>query len=231
MNKKERLNEAYNYLRQIGLAHTQKDVAEKMQSTPPNVSSAMKGVEAVLTDSFLRRFNAAFGNVFSLDWLMTGNGEMLADSKNLVTDMVTIQNDDVIMIPVFNLDARGGFDANYYVDTPESVVDRMPFSRSIAMDGDCVIPVYGDSMSPKYPSGSFILIRCVELWREYIEYGAAYVLELVDERRLIKNIRKSAVQGCFLLESVNPLYEPSDIAKDMIQKVFRVLMCVRRESL
>ena len=230
MDKKERFSEAYNYLRQIGLAHTQKDVAEKMQSTPPNVSSAMKGVEAVLTDSFLRRFNAAYGNIFSVDWLINGNGEML-DSKNLATDLVTIQNDDVIMIPVINLDARGGFDANYYVDTPESVVERMPFSRSIAMDGDCVIPVYGDSMSPKYPSGSFILIRCVELWREYIEYGAAYVLELVDERRLIKNIRKSTIPDYFLLESVNPAYEPSDIAMDMIKKVFRVLMCVRRESI
>lgn len=230
MDKKERFSEAYNYLRQIGLAHTQKDVAERMHSTPPNVSSAMKGVEAVLTDSFLRRFNAAYGNIFSVDWLITGNGEML-DSKNLVTDLVTIQNDDVIMIPVINLDARGGFDANYYVDTPESVVERMPFSRSIAMDGDCVIPVYGDSMSPKYPSGSFILIRCVELWREYIEYGAAYVLELVDERRLIKNIRKSTIPDYFLLESVNPAYEPSDIARDMIKKVFRVLMCVRRESI
>ena len=229
MNKKERFSEAYNYLRQIGLAHTQKDVAEKMQSTPPNVSSAMKGVEAVLTDSFLRRFNAAYGNIFSVDWLINGNGEML-DSKNLVT-LATNQNDDVIMIPVINLDARGGFDANYYVDTPESVVERMPFSRSIAMDGDCVIPVYGDSMSPKYPSGSFILIRCVELWREYIEYGAAYVLELVDERRLIKNIRKSTIPDYFLLESVNPAYEPSDIARDMIKKVFRVLMCVRRESI
>lgn len=193
--------------------------------TGQRVYDIMSGKTKSISIGMVDKITSCFPNI-NKAWLLTGDGSMLLDDTSALAT-----HDDVIMIPVINLDARGGFDANYYVDTPESIVDRMPFSRTIAKDGDCVIPVYGDSMSPKYPSGSFILIRYVELWREYIEYGAAYVLELVDERRLIKNIRKSAIQGHFLLESVNPLYESSDIAIDMIHKVFRVLMCVRRESL
>lgn len=81
MDKKERLNTAFKYLRNQGFAETQKEVAEKMGSTAPNVSSAMRGVDTVLTDKFLLRFNAAFGNIFSDSWLTTGEGEMLVGNS------------------------------------------------------------------------------------------------------------------------------------------------------
>lgn len=81
MDRKERFQKAYNYLRSKGIIHTQEEVANRMQSTASNVSKAMKGVENVLTDSFLRRFNDAFGNVFSLQWLILGEGEMMIDGN------------------------------------------------------------------------------------------------------------------------------------------------------
>lgn len=86
MNKKERFNEAFRFLRGKGFVQTQKDVAEKMGSTAPNVSSALKGVESVLTENFLRRFNSAFDGVFSDDWLISGEGEMLSP---LISQTVT----------------------------------------------------------------------------------------------------------------------------------------------
>lgn len=76
MNKKERFKEAYEYLRTKGIVRTQKDVAVKMKSSSQNVSSALNGAEAVLTDRFLMRFGDAFG--ISIEWLLTGSGEMLA---------------------------------------------------------------------------------------------------------------------------------------------------------
>lgn len=137
---------------------------------------------------------------------------------------------DVLLVPVVNLDARGGFGTNEVIE-PEYVIEQMPFSRSIAKEGDFVIPVYGDSMHPKYPSGSYVLIRNVPLWREYLELGAAYVLDLVDDRRLIKNVLRSSMDDSYRLESVNPKYEPTDIPKRLIRNVFRVLMSVRRETM
>ncbi len=77
MNKKERFNTAVNYLKERGLVHTQKDVASMMGTTSPNVSSALKGVESVLTDNFLRRFYVAFEQVFNEAWILSGEGEML----------------------------------------------------------------------------------------------------------------------------------------------------------
>lgn len=46
-----------------------------MGASEPNVSSAFKGVEKVLTDKFLNRFARTYG--ISLDWLLTGQGEMI----------------------------------------------------------------------------------------------------------------------------------------------------------
>lgn len=161
------------------------------------------------------------------DWILYGNGEMLDESRSQMQG----NSDNVIMIPVINLDARGGFLSNEETNCAEYVESFMPFSKDIARDGDVVIPIFGDSMAPKYPSGSCVLIRRVVLWMEYLEYGAAYVLDLVDDRRIIKNVQKAGRKDYYLLESVNPKYDPTEISKNMIRNVFRVLMSVRRESI
>lgn len=161
----------------------------------------------------------------NLDWLVRGIGDM----RNTGVEHVH-KNEDVIMIPVISLDARGGFLPND-VSGSEYVDSFMPFSKEIAREGDFVIPIFGDSMAPKYPSGSCVLIRKVVLWMEYIEYGAAYVLDLVDDRRIIKNVQKSDKKDYYLLESVNPKYDPAEIPKNMIRNVFRVLVSVRRETI
>ena len=75
-----RLQSAYGELLKRKLASTKKDIAEKMGASAPNVSSAFNGDPRVLTDRFLSRFNAAFDNLFNLDWLLTGDGEMLKDT-------------------------------------------------------------------------------------------------------------------------------------------------------
>lgn len=77
MTRKERINQAFTYLKNKGIVHTQKDIAITMKASTSNVSSALSGVETVLTDNFLNRFNKAFNNVFNEEWLITGNGEML----------------------------------------------------------------------------------------------------------------------------------------------------------
>lgn len=76
-----RLNKGFEYLRNIGMVHTQADVAKAMGASRPNVSSALKGDEKVLTDKFLKRFANAF-DVLSQDWLLTGEGPMLTSDMS-----------------------------------------------------------------------------------------------------------------------------------------------------
>lgn len=85
MNKKERIIEAYNYLKSTGYLHTQKQLAEKMSATEGNVSRAFKGDEKVLTDSFIIRFSQAFPGTFNVEWLLKGDGDMLINHSTFQT--------------------------------------------------------------------------------------------------------------------------------------------------
>ena len=160
-------------------------------------------------------------------WLLTGEGEML---NNNPTEPPP-EDADTILIPVRNPDSRGGFDFNEEVGTPTYTTGYLPFPTSIARQGDVVIPIYGDSMEPTYKSGSMVLIREVELWREYLELGCAYVIGLVDDRRVIKTVMAGSDAEHFKLVSINPSFQPQEISKDIIRSVWRVIASVRREAL
>lgn len=163
------------------------------------------------------------------DWFIKGIGEML-----LATSPPTEpppEKGDTILIPVVNLDGRGGMAYNEEVETETYTTGQLPFPTSIARQGDVVIPIYGDSMEPAYKSGSMVLIREVELWREYLELGCTYVIGLVDDRRVIKTVMAGSDAKHLLLVSINPNYQPQEIDKKIIRSVWRVIVSVRRESL
>ena len=162
-------------------------------------------------------------------WLTTGVGEMLLTASPPTEPPP--EDADTILIPVRNLDSRGGFDFNEEVGTPTYTTGYLPFPTSIAHHGDVVIPIYGDSMEPTYKAGSMVLIREVELWREYLELGCAYVIGLVDDRRVIKTVMAGSDSGHFKLVSINPSFQPQEISKGIIRSVWRVIASVRREAL
>lgn len=75
--KQERLREVYEHLRQHFGVHTQIDFAKVLGLTRPAISAAMNGNEAYLTDNLFKRICAAYQGVFSLDYLLTGEGQLL----------------------------------------------------------------------------------------------------------------------------------------------------------
>lgn len=76
MDKKERFNKAYNFLKYEGVIKKQEDVARAMGASASNISSALKGRETVLTNNFLVRFAKAYRQI-SLPWLLNEEGSML----------------------------------------------------------------------------------------------------------------------------------------------------------
>ena len=80
-SKQERLKEVYNHLRSYFGIHTQIDFAEAIHVTRPALSSAMNGNEAYLTKNLFQKICAAFPGVFDLDYLLTGNGELLTKKE------------------------------------------------------------------------------------------------------------------------------------------------------
>ena len=76
MNKAERFNKAFSFLKYEGVIKTQEDAAKIMGASRTNVSLALKGRESVLTNNFLMRFANAFKQI-SLAWLLYEEGQML----------------------------------------------------------------------------------------------------------------------------------------------------------
>jgi plasmid maintenance system antidote protein VapI len=85
--KKERVNAAFNFLREHGYLHTQKDMAEAIGSTPPNISRMLAGDPKVLTDNICVRIQRAYP-IISANWLIHGDGDMLIMNNNTERQMM-----------------------------------------------------------------------------------------------------------------------------------------------
>ena len=212
---------------------TQKNIAERLGMTSAQVNNIVSGRERLGLKNAQR-----FSEILGIDamWLMTQGEQGIPpqakaepNSSIALTAISTPANEDVINIPVLNLDVRGGLTYNNVVDVEQYTTGMMPFSRTIATDGDVVVPVYGDSMSPRYPSGSHILIRPLPMWREWLELGQSYVLELADYRRTIKIVRKGSTSDTYRLDCYNVDYDSTEIPKSMIEHIWQVLAVVKRE--
>ena len=79
--RKDRLNEVYEHLRNHFGIHTKTQFAAVLKITQPALSSAMNGNEAYLTDNLFKRVCAAYQGTFNLDYLLTGNGELITKKE------------------------------------------------------------------------------------------------------------------------------------------------------
>lgn len=77
MSRKDRLNEVYEYVRSHYPVHTKNDFADKIKYHRTYVSSAMHGNDRYLTDKLFINICEAFPDTFNLDYLLTGNGQLL----------------------------------------------------------------------------------------------------------------------------------------------------------
>lgn len=80
-NKKERLNEVYNYLHAHSGVHTKSEFASALNLKRPGIYSAFSGNEGYLTNNLFVRICKAYPNIFNLDYLLTGEGDLLLSDK------------------------------------------------------------------------------------------------------------------------------------------------------
>ena len=161
-------------------------------------------------------------------WLVTGEGQMLkTDNQN--TEIA--KNKDYKLVPLYNMDAMGGFGSNDEVDCTEYIVEHIPFKD--AKTNDICMPVSGKSMMPTYYPGALVLLHEIENWFEFLETGQIYVLILKDGRRLIKELRRSEEdrKNNYLCISHNPDYEPVELPRKLIYKVYLVTAMYQKTTI
>lgn len=228
MTKSERFGKAINYLRMQGVIAKNEDVATRMGADPSNVSRSIKGTGNYPSDSFLRRFNQSFDNIFSYQWLCLGEGQMINDeaqtellSQRLGRTASVGLSDEVYSIPLLPISAQGGSLNDFVVSVKNNECEKI---ISPIKGVDYAITVSGESMSPEYPSGSQVLIKKINE-RAFIDWGRVYVLDTCNGT-VIKRLFPSDAAGCVVCKSINPEYPSFEVSMEDVYGVYRVLMCM-----
>ena len=89
--KKDRLHEIYEHLRAYHGVHTQNELAAIIGITKSAMSAAMNGNEKYLTNNLFKKICAAYQGEFDLDYLLTGEGELLATNLGKSTLSPSVQ--------------------------------------------------------------------------------------------------------------------------------------------
>lgn len=188
-----------------------------------------------MTEDNILKFLAVYSDI-SLEWLLTGKGDMLVGSDiqlatptvqsrfSLVTDRpVALQS-----IPLYELDATAGLVSLFDTATRHAPVSHLQIPDLPPCDG--ALYVRGDSMYPLLKSGDIVLYKEIANLAGGIIWGEMYLLSFVldgESYITIKYIQKADAAGFVRLASHNPHFSPQDIPADSIRALALIKASVR----
>lgn len=154
----------------------------------------------------------------SIEWLLTGNGEMLKDGE-AQSEGITPSVSYIPQVgqPFYDVDFMAGFDDVFdpKVSVPTCNIVVPGFSRATAWCN-----VTGHSMEPKINHGDIIALR--ECQVEDIQYGEVYAVVL-GEIHTIKTLRKGSRPGMLRYVPTNKDYDDQEFEISRIEKVYEVI--------
>lgn len=130
-------------------------------------------------------------------------------------------------VPIIPMDAMAGQLAEY---VNEGVTeDKCERIITPVHGATCAIRINGDSMLPKYPSGSLVVLKKVNP-EVCIEYGKIYVLD-TENGPMIKELRHCEDESRILCVSLNPdpKFHPFELLKSSVYGWYRVMMVMSFE--
>ena len=180
-----------------------------------------------ITEDVVTKFFATFPEV-SVEWLMTGEGEMLKNSplykeknkKNIDKEEknAEVSYNPAIGKPYYDVDFLGGFNeiVNSQVTIPTNNIVIQGFEKA-----DFWCNVTGHSMEPKINHGDIIALHKCTL--EDIQYGEIYAV-ILDTLRTIKILRRSSDPKKLRFVPINTTdYDEQEYPVERIMNVFEVI--------
>lgn len=164
------------------------------------------------------------------DWLGTGKGDMFLQ-ENVIPENGFEKTSGFEGVPFINISpseiSAAGF--NLLRAKPEYYINFKPFNDCYAY-----LPVYGESMFPKYASGEIIAIKEI-VNKEIIQWGEAYLLS-ADKRAnyltTVKLLFEHDDKSKIILRSANPDYKGDTIIdKSAIERLFIIKGKITRNHL
>lgn len=204
-----------------------KCIIENERCSTLSFSNVINVPRSTISNMFLKRTNPGYDLIrsvidafpaYSVDWLITGNGEMLKSEKTLV-----IPNTDGI--PLYRIEAAAGFgNSNFSIDDNDI---EARYKIKELETASFMLHVRGDSMNPTYCNGDVIAVQVVTDKRK-IQWGKPHLISSSSDGLLVKRIYDD--EEDVIAVSDNPTYKPIRIDKDEINGVAIVKGCVKFEN-
>lgn len=208
------------------------------------VSNGVLSQKSGMSEENTLRFLSYYNDV-NIEWLLTGNGEMLKtkskknvvkenDHKNDHTDdhkpnvkkMSTnmVAEDGIPLIPI---SAMAGFGTGA-IQVMDYETSRYIVPEFAELSVDFMIRVKGSSMLPKYNSGDLIACKKLHINDLFFQWNKVYVLD-TEQGALVKRIKKGSDTEHINLISDNTNYDPFELHLSKIYAVALVVGVIRLE--
>lgn len=157
----------------------------------------------------------------NIDWLLTGEGEMLVEGKDTGGSFGSSDGTGLInKVPLIPASAFAGGISGF---APDSIMLKDCEMIMPPVDGaQCAITITGDSMEPDFHNGSIAFLRPINE-SAFIPWGHVMVID-TENGAFIKTIYPDIDDEAYIwAKSINPKYPPIHIPKASIFRIFRVL--------
>ena len=221
MLKNERFVSAVNYLIANRYIKNQKELCIKMNISESALSN-IRVKKSVVSDKTIYRLNDTFLNIFNLDYLVNGYGELLKNKKTeSLAEPTESYNVSKKGCPYYNVDFTLGFDLleNDQTIVPDSYIDFQQYNHCT-----CWVNAHGDSMHPTISSGDMVALKKIEDYR-YLISGEIYAIVTKNGLRTIKRVNDRGKNIQLIPD--NKEYEEQYIPKDELLAVFSVKGCMK----
>lgn len=179
----------------------------------------IRSIEQTIMPRKLKSISLQFPDL-NQSWLLTGEGEMLnkeqqKEHKDILSDYETY----LLPMTTHAGSLTGVADDGDLLQNCEKVISPI---KGV----DFAITVYGDSMSPEYPSGSRLLIKRIDP-TIFIDWGKVFVLD-TSNGVIVKEVHTCEKEGYVTCHSINPdpKYADFDVPLKEVYGMYRVLMCL-----
>lgn len=170
---------------------------------------------------------------YSLQWVLTGEGDMLNDSSEIEEEVIQsavvsrknpysqMQSHVVPLVPTEAL-------ANSLSEYLGAGVRRSDCQNIVSSvpGAELAIRISGDSMLPNFQDGMIVFLKQINEVA-FIPWGNTLVLDTVNGA-FIKNVFPCEDDDSYVIaRSSNPNYPPMRIPKDSIYRMFRILTATK----
>lgn len=160
------------------------------------------------------KISAAYPQL-NMDWLLTGEGEMLVDDKPQPMPEISYTEG----VPYYDVDFLLGFDEieNPGTVKPEYLIKMPGYEKATLWCN-----ASGHSMEPEISHGDIIAMRRIED-TSFLPFGEIYGIITTNGLRTIKRLGRGSHDGCYRLIPTNKEYDEQEIPISSIAIVYRVM--------